>query len=116
MAVAKSNPPTSTKQVERDPFYPAIPTDSFALIHAALPLPWDQLFTPTSGAGAAGAGVGMSAAGKGGGNQWPAIPDVVPMYSPKTVACMASWLSANMPLKAPLKGSNSRVLRLLTGN
>jgi hypothetical protein len=106
MLVPKSSPASglsgyAKQERERDPFSPAIPTESFALIHAALPHPWEQLNAPP-GSVLAGIGLGKSTAG---GNQWPALPEHTPLYSAKSVSFMASWLSANMPLKAPLKGS-----------
>lgn len=105
MLVAKTHITSGyAKTVERDrvPFAPAIPSETFALIHAALPLPWDQLNSPSSGNST---GATMTAAGlnKGGSHQWPTLPEHSPLYSLRSVTLMASWLSANMPLKTPIK-------------
>lgn len=91
------------KTMDRDrvPFAPAIPSETFALIHAALPLPWDQINGPSS-SNSAGA-LPASGMNKGGSHQWPSLPEHTPLYSSRGVAFMASWLSANMPLKAPIK-------------
>ena len=105
MLVAKPNPPNVYgKQLERerDPFAPAVPTEPFALIHAALSYSWDQLRS------AQGAGNNVASAfsdpSRIGGTWWPALPEHTSLYSPKSTAFMASWLNANTAAKVPLKG------------
>lgn len=88
---------------ERDPFAPAVPTESFALIHAALPHPWDQLKSTQNAGGTNNTGSVGPASNKSGA-QWPALPEHTSLYSPKSVAFMASWLNANMAVKVALKG------------
>ncbi len=107
MVVSKSVAPTGyTKVSERDPFAPAISPETFALIHAALYNPWDQLVIPPP-PGSAGA-VGLVGTGsgsvKGSTTHSPVLPEHTPLYSARSVATMASWISANMPVRAPLKG------------
>jgi hypothetical protein len=102
MLIAKAHPTTASGQGkqpndrERDPFAPAVPTEPFALIHAALCHPWDQLKSATNAA--------CATPNKNGATQWPSLPEHSSLYSSRSVAFMASWLNANMAVKVPLKG------------